>query len=164
MQQLTCNIDLSSSFYYLFFSFVLIELKPFVLEGKVLGDKILKKCEKVRKILVSVKFFVRNSGPGNGCANFMGAWKTCVLSAGKAHVHKIPPFRGGGVWGGASPPSGIFNKNHPSSPPGASDCRFPSPKQRKKNPESPPRRCFKDPAVVFYRRRSLMLPHRSESL
>ena len=27
MQQLTCNIDLSSSFYYLFFSFVLLELK-----------------------------------------------------------------------------------------------------------------------------------------
>ena len=37
MQQLTCNIDLSSSFYYIFFSFVLIELKPFVLKGKVLG-------------------------------------------------------------------------------------------------------------------------------
>ena len=49
MQQLTCNIDLSRSFYYLFFSFVLIELKPFVLKGKVLGGKILKKCEKVRK-------------------------------------------------------------------------------------------------------------------
>ena len=39
VQQLTCNIDLSSSFYYLFFSFVLIELKPFVLKGKVLGEK-----------------------------------------------------------------------------------------------------------------------------
>ena len=38
MQQLTCNIDLSSSFYSLFFSFVLIELKPFVLKGKVLGE------------------------------------------------------------------------------------------------------------------------------
>ena len=26
----------------------------------------------------------------------MGAWKICVLSAGKKnHVHKIPPFRGG---------------------------------------------------------------------
>ena len=48
MQQLTCNIDLSSSFCYLFFSFVLIELKPFVLKGKSWG-KILKKCEKVRK-------------------------------------------------------------------------------------------------------------------
>ena len=50
MQQLTCNIDLSCSFYYIFFSFVLIELKPFVLKGKVLG-KNMKKYAKVRKIL-----------------------------------------------------------------------------------------------------------------
>ena len=49
MQQLTCNIDLSNYFYYFFFSFVLIELKPLVLKGKVLGEKILKKCEKLRK-------------------------------------------------------------------------------------------------------------------
>ena len=50
MQQLTCNIDLSCYFYYLFFSFVLVELKPFVLKGKVAGDKFgksVKKCEKV---------------------------------------------------------------------------------------------------------------------
>ena len=40
MQQVTCNIDLSSSFDYLFFAFVLIELKSFVLKGKVLGEKI----------------------------------------------------------------------------------------------------------------------------
>ena len=38
VQQLTCNIELSNYFYYLFFSFVLIELKPFVLKGKVLGE------------------------------------------------------------------------------------------------------------------------------
>ena len=47
----TCNIDLSCSFHYLFFSFVLIELKPFVLKGKVLGEKwyekVWKKCEKM---------------------------------------------------------------------------------------------------------------------
>ena len=49
MQQLTCNIDLSRSFYYLFFSFVLIELKPFVLKGESPGGKIMKKYEKVRK-------------------------------------------------------------------------------------------------------------------
>ena len=49
MQQLTCNIDLSRSFYYIFFSFVLIELKPFVLKGESPGGQILKKCEKVRK-------------------------------------------------------------------------------------------------------------------
>ena len=43
MQQLTCNIDLSCYFYYLFFSFVLLELKPFVLKGKVLGKIFRKK-------------------------------------------------------------------------------------------------------------------------
>ena len=41
MQQLTCNIDLSFSSYYLIFSLVLIELKPFVLKGKVLGEKLV---------------------------------------------------------------------------------------------------------------------------
>ena len=44
MQQLTCKIDLSNSFYLLFFSFVLIELKPFVLKGGSPGGKILKQC------------------------------------------------------------------------------------------------------------------------
>ena len=53
VQQLTCKIDLPFSFYYLFFSFVLLELKPFVLKGKALGKKlwkvwkIMKKCEKL---------------------------------------------------------------------------------------------------------------------
>ena len=57
MQQLTCNIDLSRSFYYLFFSFVLLELKPFVLKVKLLGEnsekveKIVKKCENSETIL-----------------------------------------------------------------------------------------------------------------
>ena len=32
--------NLSNSFYYLFFSFVLIGLKPFVLKGEVPGEKI----------------------------------------------------------------------------------------------------------------------------
>ena len=53
------------------------------------------------------KIFVRNSGAGNGCANFMGAWNFCFLSAGNLHVHKIPRFRGGGgilffFWGGGA--------------------------------------------------------------
>ena len=39
MQQPTRKIDLSNSFYYFFFSFVLLELKPFVFKGKVLGEK-----------------------------------------------------------------------------------------------------------------------------
>ena len=42
------------------------------------------------------KISARNSGTGNGCANFMGAWHFLVLSAGKPpHAHKIPPSRGG---------------------------------------------------------------------
>ena len=49
-----------------------------------------QKNPRVRKIRV------RNSGAGNGCANFMDAWKKCVLSAGKTHVHKIPRVLGGG--------------------------------------------------------------------
>ena len=59
--------------------------------------------KKLRKILVSVKIFARDSGAGNGCANLMGAWRKCVLSAGKIHADKIPRFRGGryfGFWGG----------------------------------------------------------------
>ena len=41
------------------------------------------------------KMFVRNSGAGNGCVNFMDALEKCVLSAGKkTHVHKIPRLRG----------------------------------------------------------------------
>ena len=44
------------------------------------------------------EIFVRNSGAGNGCANFMGACEKCVRSAGKNHFHKIPRFRGGGVF------------------------------------------------------------------
>ena len=40
VQQLTCKIDLPFSFYYLFFSFDLLELKPLVLKGKVLGEKL----------------------------------------------------------------------------------------------------------------------------
>ena len=39
MQHLTCKIDFPFSFYYLFFSFVLLELKTFVLKGKVPGEK-----------------------------------------------------------------------------------------------------------------------------
>ena len=51
MQQLTYNIDLACSFCYHFFSFVLIELKPFVLKRKVLGVKFWKSVKKVWKFL-----------------------------------------------------------------------------------------------------------------
>ena len=48
------------------------------------------------------KNFVRNSGAGNGCANFMDAWKNAFFLQEKNHVHKIPRSRGGvfWVWGG----------------------------------------------------------------
>ena len=53
----------------------------------------------IRKILVSAKLFVRNSGAGNGCTNFMGAWKKCVLSAGKPLSIEFL-LLGGGFGGG----------------------------------------------------------------
>ena len=45
MQQLTCNIDLSCYFYYLFFSFVLLELEALCFEGESPGGKSVKMCE-----------------------------------------------------------------------------------------------------------------------
>ena len=45
------------------------------------------------------KIRVRNSGAGNGCANFMDTWKKCVLSVGKTMSVKFP-FFWGGVGGG----------------------------------------------------------------
>ena len=58
----------------------------------------------IRKILVSIKFIVHNSGARSGCANFMGAWKNVFFLQENLHVHKIPRFRGGGYfvffWGG----------------------------------------------------------------
>ena len=50
VQQLTCNIGLSNSSYYLFFSFALIELKPFVFKWKVLGEKFCKSAKKCGKV------------------------------------------------------------------------------------------------------------------
>ena len=39
----------------------------------------------------------------------MGAWKNCVLSAGKPHAHNMPRFRGGGVfWVGVGGGSANF--------------------------------------------------------
>ena len=45
------------------------------------------------------KIRVRNSGAGNGCANFMDAWKKCVLSAGKPMSIKFLVLGGGGYFG-----------------------------------------------------------------
>ena len=44
------------------------------------------------------KIHVRNSGAGNGCTNFMDAWKKCGLSAGKPMSIKFRVL--GGFWGG----------------------------------------------------------------
>ena len=57
-------------------------IKPLNLFGVIGGEMITlifreKKNPRVRKM------FVRNSGAGNGCINFMDAWKFCFLSAGK---------------------------------------------------------------------------------
>ena len=52
------------------------------------------------------KIRVRNSGAGNGCANFMGTWKMRSFCR-KTCVHKIPRFGGGGgfrVLGGGGVP------------------------------------------------------------
>ena len=56
-----------------------------------------QKNPRVRKIRV------RNSGAGNGCANFMDTWKKCVLSAGKPMSIKFRVFLGGVLGGGEVP-------------------------------------------------------------
>ena len=58
---------------------------------------IVQKNPRVRKIRV------RNSGAGNGCANFMDTWKKSVLSAGKPVSVKFLLFRGGVGGGGGKP-------------------------------------------------------------
>ena len=42
------------------------------------------------------KVFRTPEGAGDGCADFMGAWKNAFFLQEKTHVHKIPLFRGGG--------------------------------------------------------------------
>ena len=59
--------------------------------------KTKKKKPRVREIRV------RNSGAGNGCANFMDTWKKCLLSAGKPMSITFLVLGEGGVfwvWGG----------------------------------------------------------------
>ena len=53
----------------------------------------IQKSPRVRKIRV------RNSGAGNGCANFMDTWKKCVRSAGKTMSVKFLVLGGGGYFG-----------------------------------------------------------------
>ena len=54
------------------------------------------------------KIRVRNSGAGNGCANFMDTWKKCVLSAGKTIFSIKFPFFGVFFWGGGGSADFIF--------------------------------------------------------
>ena len=58
----------------------------------------IQKNPRVRKI------FVRNSGAGNGCANFMGAWKNALLPQEKPMSIKFLLLGGGdfGFGGGGS--------------------------------------------------------------
>ena len=85
VQQLTCNIDLSSSFYYLFLSFVLIELKPSVLKGESPGGKILKKCEKVRKSAKNYETILPFS-----CCPLVFPWHWSIWISGEIRMDQWP--------------------------------------------------------------------------
>ena len=94
VQQLTCKIDLSNYFYYLFFSFVLLELKPFVLKGKVRGEKLwksVKKCENCENCETILPFsFCPSVFPWSYS---VFEWLTSVSSHGSAeHTSRIGSF------------------------------------------------------------------------
>ena len=64
--------------------------------------KSVKKCENFEAILPFSsrvrKIFVRNSGAGNGCANFMDAWQKASVLQDKTMSIKFLVFLGGGIW------------------------------------------------------------------
>ena len=64
----------------------------------------IQKNPRVRKIRV------RNSGAGNGCANFMDTWKNAFFLQENLHVRKIPRLGGGnfGFLGGGGSADFIF--------------------------------------------------------
>ena len=66
------------------------------------AESYFQKNPRVRKIRV------RNSGAGNGCANFMDTWKKCLLSAGKTMSVKFPFFGGFYLGGGGGSADFIF--------------------------------------------------------
>ena len=70
--------------------------KPPRLKHPRLAALEIQKNPRVRKIRV------RNSGAGNGCANFMDTWKKCLLSAGKTMSVKFLLLGGGGFGGGSA--------------------------------------------------------------
>ena len=55
--------------------------------------EIIQKNPRVRKI------FVRNSGAGNGCVNFMDAWKNALFLQEKPMSIKFLVLGGGGILG-----------------------------------------------------------------
>ena len=76
VQQLTCNIDLSRSFYYLFFSFALLELAlALCFEGESPGGKIMKKCEKFWKSVKNYEMILPFS-----CCPLVFPWLWLALS------------------------------------------------------------------------------------
>ena len=67
--------------------------------ARIDSQKKKKKLFSFRKILVSVKFVSPILGPEMAARNFMGAWKKCVLSAGKPMSIKFLVLGGGGILG-----------------------------------------------------------------
>ena len=74
---------------------------PYEFQQKsVWTNPLVEKNPRVRKI------FVRNSGAGNGCANFMDAWKKASVLQEKPMSIKFLVLGGGGgilgFWGGSA--------------------------------------------------------------
>ena len=98
-----------AQFWHRFFSFFHLPEKRNTQTGFCTDFSTFWRLKKFRKTLVSVKFVSAILGRKR-LRQFMDAWKKCVLSAGKTYVHKIPRFRGGGVFwvGGGGSADFIF--------------------------------------------------------
>ena len=69
------------------------------------------KLSKIQKNPRVRKIFVRNSGAGNGCANFMDTWKNALSLQEKPMSIKFLLLGGGGYfgfWGGGGSADFIF--------------------------------------------------------
>ena len=84
-------------------SLLILDVLPMVAPSVCKASKKATKSQKNPRVR---KIFVRNSGAGNGCANFMDAWKKCVRSAGKTTAIKFLVLGGGilGLGGGGEVP------------------------------------------------------------
>ena len=65
MQQLTCKIDLSNSFYYLFFSFVLLELKSGFAKGGAFRTGVFRPEAHVKLTAPCRRHFAKQAGNGS---------------------------------------------------------------------------------------------------